>query len=114
MGIRAVKTPSSTSSLIGYPLILIGIYPPIAVVIAVSAMSALWVVSNVYLMDLKKIVLEEAGADAAAKKKYLISTIKSFFPFRVHVGGLYYLDKEAKLTFMQFLGTALANMFLLT
>jgi hypothetical protein len=83
-----------------------GLYIMTVAVLGVHALSTLWATSTNFLVR-----IERASSDAE-ERKLLLATVKSSQPLRISLGGIYYLERDAKLTFIDFLAKALVNMLL--
>src|SRR6185369_3337206 len=116
-----LRSSSSDINLHGaeFLLVITGTFVWTVVIVAVNAMSTLWANSRMFLENLGEFVgnlrqregpvrrqefvqvlaqtKEKHLEEAASRGKYLVRKVKALPVLRLSVGGVYYLEKEAKL-----------------
>ena len=80
--------------------------------IAVMMMSSVWSLGGQYLQDLQNSV--RAWVEFAPEYKRLaLKHVNALRPVRVNICGLYHMERDAKLTFMNFIIVGTVNVLLL-
>ena len=83
-----------------------------ATAIAANMMSNVWSLGGLYLQDLKNSVRAWVEVDPEYKR-LAIKHVKALRPVRVNICGLYHMEREAKLTLMNFIVVGTVNVLLL-
>lgn len=83
-----------------YGFLVVAICVFVVVTSFANIISLAWFRSTIFLAK-EKIVI--SNVKETQTKMYFRKVHKSLIPLRVSVGGLYYMEKEAKVTFIQFL-----------
>lgn len=96
-------------AIIRYGHFVFAFYSFVMSTVAINLMSSVWQTSCQFNWDFKHNLILKCR-NPKMLKKYVLCTVTSFRPLRFQIGGTYYLDKEAKLTYADFLisGTASA------
>lgn len=109
LAIRLSHDHSANISM-NFVFIVLVIYTWGCVILAANMMSSLWEKSYDYIREFN---ISIATNDGVTPSKELAAIAKSLFPLRFAVGGIYYMDKSAKLSLIAFLISGTTN-FLLT
>ena len=78
------------------------------VIVAANMMTGLWLKSCMYIWNFKQLKSRSGSLEA----KEIARLARSFMPLKFHVGGVYYMEKETKLSLLKFLITDTLNILL--
>jgi hypothetical protein len=83
-----------------------------ATVLGATMMSNVWYLGRAYLRVFENCTRASTGLDTKSKQ-LILKSVKALRPIRINIGGLYYMEKDAKLTVMNFIVVGTVNMLLL-
>jgi hypothetical protein len=89
---------------------MISIYGCGVVIIAATMMSTVWNSGQIFVQNLKCMTTTQLGEN---ERKMAKTMVRSLAPIRVTIGGMYHMEKEAKLTLINFVVTGTTNMLLI-
>jgi hypothetical protein len=101
--VGAIRLPSTSAASIPIRigLVLLGLYYMGFMIMGVNLACSVWAKSNEYISKYRQ--CKGKKVESVKCRKYIRQVADSFGPIRFGVGGMYYMERNAKLTFLDFL-----------
>lgn len=88
---------------------VLSVWAFVTTILLANITSEVWIISGKFRTVIKELI---GAIQLKERRMYMSKEMKSLSPLRICIGGTYYMERQAKLTFMEFIVNGNINMLL--